>query len=136
MTTAREVAGALLVIAGIIATPPVVAEDALGRLFLTPAERRAIDAARQAPADAPAMQAPSTVPPPDPSRVDGVVRRSLGPDVVWIDGRPTVLSADGGATAPRIEADHVVLPTADGRWLRLRPGPSIDGAGRVAGAVK
>lgn len=134
----RALVAAALTVAASAVTMPAVAEDTLGRLFLTPAERRAIDAALTKPADASsaALQGGATALPPEPTRVDGVVRRSLGLDVVWIDGRPTVLDPDGGPARPRIEADQVVLPTADGRWLRLRPGPSIEGGHAGAGRAE
>ncbi len=98
----------------------------LGRLFMTPEERRALDAARTPLTD-----------PDDPdaaihataaSRVvlNGVLKRSDGPDVVWINGQPA-----GGKDAalqvhrgPDRQNAVTLLDTADGRSVTLKPGQS------------
>jgi len=112
---------------------PVLADPTFGRLFFTPEERLAIDRAR---ASRPAADAESgTNPAPDrgPFRLDGVMQRSLGPAVAWIDGRATVLATDapaaaGDRPAPRLDAEHVAIPMPGGGWLRLRPGTSVGAA--------
>lgn len=89
----------------IFAAPPAQAEP-LGRLFLTPAERQ--HATRPAPPAKP-------VPPP---RLDGMITRSDGPPVIFLDGKAArVAPGDvriGDATAR--------VTGADGRVHRLRVG--------------
>jgi len=94
----------------------------LGRLFFTAEDRRRIDAGDTPPAASPvtaaasaasARRGPEAVP--APVRVDGVLRRADGSQVVWIDGSP----AEGG-TAPDGAQLRVL---ADGTTVRVqRPG--------------
>lgn len=56
---------------------PSLADDGLGRLFLTPEERQRLDRLRQ---EADNGQRPGMI--------NGEVRRSDGHHVIWIDGRP------------------------------------------------
>lgn len=109
---------------------PAIALDqqvspALGRLFMSPEERRALDAARTPWRD---PDAPETAVAPGNNRVvlNGVLRRSAGPDVVWINGQ-----AAGGKDAPvqlRRGPDQqntvTVADPANGRSIRLKPGQS------------
>lgn len=62
------------------------AED-LGRLFYTPAERDQLDRLRRGEEAQPAQAAPGAA-----HSVTGYVQRSDGRGVVWIDGRPVVVS--------------------------------------------
>jgi hypothetical protein len=93
--------------------PPEVAAAAhaahatpLARLFFTPQERARIDAGAAPPEDA-AVGAP-----PAPLRLDGVLRREDGSEVVWLDGRP----ADGGRAADDTRAQVA----ADGTTVNVR----------------
>lgn len=117
---------------------PVAAGDPprLGRLFLTPAQRDAIDA-RQQPATPPTALAPASMqtspgtdqPATAVSRVDGVVRRSGGPAVVWIDEVPHQVQLGSSlkdVPGARLEGDTVVLRDPSGRTKRLRAGQSVD----------
>jgi hypothetical protein len=101
------------------ASPP------LGRLFMSPEERRALDVAR-APWRDPA--APEAAIAPAISRVmlNGVLRRSAGPAVVFINGEPA-----GGkdaavqvARGPDRQNTVTVRDSADGRSVQLKPGQS------------
>lgn len=73
---------ALLLGVGILATTPALGED-LGRLFLTPEQRAALDARRKAriPDKPVAVFVESPV-----TRVDGMVSRGNGKSTVWVNG--------------------------------------------------
>lgn len=112
------------------ADPPVI-----GRLFTTPSERAGLDRLRdaggQAPAPAPAQDlsaveaqpAPPPPPPPEPIAVTGIVTRSDGKSVVWINGTPQTdqsVSAAPGATP----AATVTLPS--GQQATVKAGQAVD----------
>jgi hypothetical protein len=111
-----------LLLAGAVASaaePPP-----LGRVFFAPAERSALDAARDGTAVAPATPGTGTV------TVDGVIHRSTGADVVWVNG-----SAAAGVRRVPAGRAAVVVETA-GRRVRLKPGQAFDPAtGRVRDCV-
>lgn len=90
--------------------PPAPHAEALGRLFLTPAERQRAKAttARPSPDEAPA-------PPP---RLDGIITRSAGRPTLFLDGRATFVE-------PRqvhIDSASAQVRGADGRRHRLQVG--------------
>jgi len=113
----------------------------LGRLFLGPGEREALDRARYEssvaapPQPAPPRPAPLEIPeepalPAQPITLDGYVQRSGGPPTVWING---VDSYQGNLAEFGIEARELTLeqarvrvPRAGGDALRLKPGQSYD----------
>ncbi len=112
------------------------AEDGLGRLFLTPEQRHELDALRDPNAPRSATGPVSTVTAADRTVVlNGVVRRSRGSDVVWVNGARTG-TAEGLPVQLRRGPDkdnRVTLENADGTVVRLKPGQSWDPAtGRVA----
>lgn len=76
----------LLSLLGVALALPAQAADDLGRLFLTPEQRAALDARRKARIpDKPAavvVESPTT-------RVDGHVQRRGGRSTVWVNGEPT-----------------------------------------------
>lgn len=107
------------------AAEPLVSPP-LGRLFTSPEERRVLDAGKtpQTRADDPAAAVSAA----GPARVvlNGVLKRSYGPDVVWINGRPA-----GGNDVPLkvhrgpdSQNTVTLLDTADGRSVKLKPGQS------------
>lgn len=125
-----------LVAAAAQAGAQALAEPArIGRLFTTPAERAALDRLRDAGGRAPApeqaqgpagteAQAPAPPPPPpEPIAVTGIVRRSDGTSVVWINGVPqtdqAVSRAEGGTPAAT-----VTLPS--GQRATLKAGQAVD----------
>ncbi|HMN79789.1 MAG TPA: hypothetical protein PKA20_07640 [Burkholderiaceae bacterium] len=121
-----------------IATPAPAADGPrLGRLFLTPEQRDEIDARRRAspepgPAATPAPAPPRGEPRPAErvvSRVDGVVRRSGGPAVVWLDEVPHQVQIGQSVEdvpGARLEGDTVMLRDPSGQVRRLRAGQSVD----------
>lgn len=122
----------LLCVLGAIAAPataaaPASAEPALGRLFLKPGERAALDQGRDRartlvtrPAAAPAPVPPAVL------SIDGIVRRDDGQATVWINQRPTRAPTDTGSVrvGPVRDAGEAVelrVPDA-ARSVRLKVG--------------
>jgi hypothetical protein len=97
----------------------------LGRLFMSPEERRALDAGRVPWRDSETSEAGLA---PTVSRVmlNGVLKRSAGPAVVFINGQLA-----GGKDAaiqvsrgPDRQNAVTLQDSADGRSVRLKPGQS------------
>lgn len=117
-----------------LATPPSLAAQELGRLFLTPEQRATLDARRKAripdkPAATPVVESPTTT-------VDGLVRRQGGRSTVWVNGMPNPegLQPDGGQVRPgRGSAPNVSITVGEGeRQFQLKPGQKLDrGTGEV-----
>ncbi len=76
-----------------------VASIQLERLFFTPAERAA-GPGSDAPKPPSSRPASAPVGAAGPRKVQGYVRRSDGPDVVWIDDRPSILVDPGALSEP------------------------------------
>ncbi len=128
----------LLALLGLVALPAGAA-DTLGRLFMTPEQRHALDSLRETGGDPPVAagtQEPAAAAPVDRQVVlNGIVRRSRGPDVVWVNGART--SAPDSRIRLRLGPDpsnRVTLEdAADGTSVRLKPGQYWEPAtGRVA----
>lgn len=112
----------------LLAAVPCVASagftDGLGRLFMTGKERTEIDRLRasgprrddSATATSPGLPSASAA-----LRLDGVVRRSDGPDTLWVNGE--YMAGDG-----RMDArDRVQVPAASaGRSIWMKPGQVFD----------
>jgi len=124
----RKNPGALLLgLLGLAALPGGAAEP-LGRLFMTAEQRQALDALRKPGGDvltnASGPQQPDAAAAGSPVVLNGVVRRSRGPDAVWVNGSRT------GAANARIRVrkgpdatNRVTLEAAaDGSTVRLKPG--------------
>jgi len=115
-----------------------VADDGLGRLFHTPAERALLDATREAvdlPAElsTPSAGPPATasalpLPPTEPVVVNGIVQRKRGPSTAWINGevgtRGELEAIDGGQL--RIGRGAVELSGAQSTRARVKPGQVFD----------
>lgn len=87
------------------ALSPALADDTpLGRLFLTPEQRAAIDRQRQHPLRLPG-DAPELV-------VNGEVRRTHGPPTRWINGLP---DWNGRAAAPPVPVGTTYFPATGDR---------------------
>ena len=96
----------------------------LGRLFFTPEQRAALDARRKArvpdkPAAAAVVASPTT-------RLDGYVRRSIGPSTVFVNGESL-------NETPRERDGRVAVPRGDsGARVGMKPGEVLDrGTGEV-----
>ncbi len=96
-------------------TTPGMAAEPIGRLFMTPEERADLDALRALGNDAVAatLGQPHPASPDQQVVLNGVVRRSRGPDVVWVNGARATLEQASGALA-RLKPGQVWIP-ATGR---------------------
>ena len=117
------------------------ADDArLGRLFLTPNERAALDSARQN------NQPPQKIVEPGgknnnavvkPITVQGFVKRSDGKGTVWINGSPIQENSSTGAVAVgplSADSDQVrITLSASGQSIRLKAGQRYDAASGKVG---
>ncbi|MCB1928254.1 MAG: hypothetical protein KDH17_09490 [Rhodocyclaceae bacterium] len=114
----------LLVLAALASASSVQAADQTaapyGRLFHSPDERLLID-------HPPPPSAPEEPAAEGPVRLDGIIRRSDGRTVIWVDGRPTTATE----AQPTASGSAAVLSLPNGERRRLRVGESIvPGAGR------
>ena len=104
----------------------------LGRLFLSPDQRTALDARRKAkiPDRSPASAETSY------SRLDGYVQRASGPSTVFVNGEPIVTDADsGGIRAQPSKGDPRKIAISVGETeqpVELRVGQTLE---RVTGTV-
>jgi hypothetical protein len=128
------------VLMGIIFSSTAYAGDDLGRLFLTPDQRRALDELRGPDAPDPNTDLGDNpllarLPTDRTVLLNGVVRRSHGPDVVWVNGART------GTDSNRIvhlrrgpdQRNRVTLEDTKGAMAQLKPGQFWDTTtGRVA----
>ena len=122
----RRVLGHLL-FAALAALPPAAQAQSLGRLFLTPAQRAALDLRRASRVpDKPAaviVESPT-------ARINGQVVRSDGRSTVWVNGAPVREGTRSGglrvAPASRT-ADEVTLAIGEGeRRVELKVGESVN----------
>jgi hypothetical protein len=98
----------------------------LGRLFMSPEERRALDAGRAPYRNPDEPDNATPAPGPSPVLLNGILRRSKGPAVVWINGqtaggRDAVVQVRRG---PDRQNSVTVFDPADGRSVSLKPGES------------
>lgn len=130
---------AVALLVGLFALAPATLQaQELGRLFLTPEQRAALDARRAArvpdkPAAVAAVESPTT-------SVDGLVRRQGGRSTVWVNGQPKPEGAqpDGArVTLGRRSAPTVSIIGGEGeRQFELKPGQKLDrGSGEVTDVV-
>jgi len=121
----------LALAAALLAGAGTCGAQELGRLFFTPEQRQALDARRKARVpDKPAAVVASPT-----TRVDGYVKRSSGPDTVWVNGEPL---PEQTPEAPRIDAprgeSRVSITIGEsGNRVRLKPGQTLD---RASGEVR
>ena len=95
----------------------------LERLFFTPEQRAAMDARRKA--RVPDKPAAAVVASPT-TRLDGYVKRSIGPSTVWVNGESL-------PETPREREGRIAVPAGDsGARVGLKPGEVLDrGTGEV-----
>ena len=123
-----------------VQAPAARSAAAIGRLFYTPAQRAALDVARRAKPVAPASQAEAPPPPPPPPQVvsyGGIVRRSDGKAMLWINNRlvEEKEALKGLNLKGRVRPDGAVtlqVPDSGGS-LEVKVGQSVEvHTGRVA----
>lgn len=118
---------ALIVLMVVTAAPAALHAQSLGRLFLTPAQRAALDLRRAS--RVPDKPAAVVVESPT-ARIDGQVVRSSGRSTVWVNGQPVREGAqsEGLRIAPASStAGQVTLNVGDGaRRVELRVGETMN----------
>lgn len=95
-------------------------EQSLKTLFTSPSERSAINATRRS-GDGGIVSGPASV------RINGVVTRSNGKSVVWINNKNTMgnLMVDGVKVYPNAMNKNNKIPLrVDGRMVYVKPGES------------
>jgi hypothetical protein len=126
----------------VLAAAPHAMCAELGRLFFTPAERQQLDQTRlrkQVPAPTTTAQ---TVPPPEAPQVltySGIVRRSDGKAVLWLNNQPVeekeALSSHAVSGRIRNDGSVTVRVPQSGRTVDLKVGQSVElPSGNVAEA--
>jgi hypothetical protein len=118
---------------------PAPAQERLGRLFFTPAQRASLDVARSQRARS-ALATEKTedaAPVPQTITYSGVLRRSDGKTTVWINNQPLHERDSAGAAAivGRVRPDGSItlqVPQS-GRRVILKPGQSVE---LLSGAVE
>jgi hypothetical protein len=116
-----------MLLAATVALPPAVQAQSLGRLFLTPAQRAALDLRRASRTpDKPAaviVESPT-------ARINGQVVRSDGRSTVWVNGVPVRegSQSEGLRVAPAPgSAESVSLAVGEGnRRVELKVGESMN----------
>lgn len=120
---------------------PASAQERLGRMFFTPAQRASLDVARSQRARAAVATEKSeqeeATPVPQTITYSGVLRRSDGKTTVWINNQPVHDRESAGAAAivGRVRPDGSVtlqVPQS-GRSVTLKPGQSVE---LLSGAVE
>jgi len=127
-------------LAAAAAPSPVPAQERLGRLFFTPAQRASLDIARSQRARAAVATERAeqeATPVPQTITYSGVLRRSDGRTTVWINNQPVHDRESAGAAAivGRVRPDGSVtlqVPQS-GRSVTLKPGQSVE---LLGGAVE
>ncbi len=132
----------LVSLLAIIAAPAFAQQDApLGRLFLTPEQRAALDNARRNKIRSEAVAAAVVKTPKPPAArsvlINGVVKRSDGETIVWVNGKPIEGETPDGMqfqVAPQAQAGTVLVREPDkGRRVEIKIGQQVD---LVTGRVK
>ena len=115
------------------------AAEGIGRLFFTPAERAQLDQARVQ-KQRPVAKAEEPLAPPAAPQVltySGVVRRSDGKAVLWLNNRPVdekeAMSSLSVSGAVRSDGAVVVRVPQSGKTIDLKVGQSVElGSGAIA----
>jgi hypothetical protein len=125
-----------LIVAVLLATlgsPGSAQEPALGRLFLTPEQRAALDNARRnrirAEALAATVDKKARIPPARSVTINGIVSRSDGESTIWVNGRPTEGQTEDGmrvTISPGSQSAVVLREPEKGRRVRLKVGQKAD----------
>lgn len=120
-------------LAAAVAPLPAPAQEQLGRLFFTPAQRASLDIARSQRARAAVATEKAeqdATPVPQTITYNGVLRRSDGKTTVWINNQPVHDRESAGAAAivGRVRPDGSVMLQVpqSGRSVNLKPGQSVE----------
>lgn len=124
---------AWILAASVLVPGSAAAQDKLGRLFFTPAERSSLDAQRKLAGDQanrPTRKDPDLpkAPPPRMMTLNGVVRRSDGETTIWVNSqavRERFQDMDVMPGSITRDAVAVQLP-GSGRRVKLKVGQSVD----------
>jgi len=123
---------AAVLVAALIA-PALAQEPSLGRLFLTPEQRAALDNARRNRIRAEALAATAAkkprIPPARTVTINGIVSRSDGESTIWINGHPTEGQTEDGmrvTISSDSQSSVVVREPEKGKRLHLKVGQSAD----------
>jgi hypothetical protein len=128
-------------LAAALTSVPAPAQERLGRLFFTPAQRASLDIARSQRARA-ALSTEKTeevtaAPVPQTITYSGVLRRSDGNTTVWINNQPVNDRESAGAAAivggVRPDGSVTLQVPQSGRSVILKPGQSVE---LLSGAVE
>jgi hypothetical protein len=129
-------------LAAALTSVPASAQERLGRLFFTPAQRASLDIARSQRARA-ALSTEKTeevvtaAPVPQTITYSGVLRRSDGNTTVWINNQPVNDRESAGAAAivggVRPDGSVTLQVPQSGRSVILKPGQSVE---LLSGAVE
>ncbi len=122
---------AINVCVGLLVLMPAfaMAGQPLGRLFFTPEQRAKMDMARQQERSIRVEEEVEASPPPANITLNGVITRSDGKTVVWINNRVQGDDASGKsiAVAGRENAGQISVTTPDAkRSIPLKVGQSLD----------
>jgi hypothetical protein len=123
----------------LIAAFPAVAQEApLGRLFLTPEQRAALDNARRNKIRAEAVAGAVVKKPKPPAArsvlINGIVKRSDGETIVWVNGKPIEGETPDGMQFQSPSNGAVVVREPDkGRRVEIKVGQQVD---MVTGRIK
>jgi len=119
---------------------PAPAQERLGRLFFTPAQRASLDVARSQRARtalATEKNEQEAAPVPQTITYSGVLRRSDGKTTVWINNQPVHDRESAGAAAivggVRPDGSVTLQVPQSGRSVILKPGQSVE---LLSGAVE
>ena len=135
----RESKFALILLCALATPAPVAAQEPLGRLFFTPAQRLSLDVTRtnRARTALTTERTEDTTPLVQTITYGGVVRRSDGKSTAWFNNRPfnDQELAGGANIVGRVRPDGSVtlrVPQS-GRSVDLKPGQSVE---LLSGAVE
>jgi len=127
-------------LAAALTSVPAPAQEQLGRLFFTPAQRASLDVARSQRARAAlSTEKPEQEAAPVPQTItySGVLRRSDGKTTVWINNQPVNDRESAGAAAivgqVRPDGSVTLQVPQSGRSVILKPGQSVE---LLSGAVE
>lgn len=126
----------LLSLLALLATPATAQhqEAPLGRLFLTPEQRAALDNARRNKIRAEAVAGAVVKKPKPPAArsvlINGVVKRSDGETIVWVNGKPIENETPDGMqfhVAPQTQGGTVLVREPEkGRRVEIKVGQQVD----------